>query len=40
MQPNPLLKKLGYKDDDRVMIVHVDDVGDVSIRYRSICGII
>lgn len=27
MQPNPLLKKLGYKDDERVMIVHVDDVG-------------
>ena len=27
MQPNPLIKKLGYKEEDRVMIVHVDDVG-------------
>ena len=27
MQPNPLLKKLGYKDSDRVAVVHVDDVG-------------
>jgi predicted glycoside hydrolase/deacetylase ChbG (UPF0249 family) len=27
MQPNPLLKKLGYANDDRVVIVHVDDIG-------------
>jgi predicted glycoside hydrolase/deacetylase ChbG (UPF0249 family) len=27
MQPNPILKKLGFADDDRVVIVHADDVG-------------
>ncbi|MFZ5921074.1 MAG: polysaccharide deacetylase family protein [Chloroflexota bacterium] len=27
MQPNPVLKKLGLSNDDRVAIIHVDDVG-------------
>ena len=27
MDPNPLLKKLGYQDNDRLVILHVDDVG-------------
>lgn len=27
MTPNPLLKKLGYSDDDRIVVIHVDDVG-------------
>jgi chitin disaccharide deacetylase len=27
MQPNPLMKKLGYADDDRLVIVHCDDLG-------------
>jgi predicted glycoside hydrolase/deacetylase ChbG (UPF0249 family) len=27
MQPNPVLKKLGFSNDDRVAIIHVDDVG-------------
>lgn len=27
MTPNPLLKKLGFADDNRVVIIHVDDVG-------------
>jgi predicted glycoside hydrolase/deacetylase ChbG (UPF0249 family) len=27
MQPNPVLKKLGFKDHDRLAIIHVDDVG-------------
>ncbi len=27
VKPNPVLKKLGLKDDDRVVILHVDDVG-------------
>lgn len=27
MKPNPILKKLGFADDDRVVIIHVDDVG-------------
>jgi chitin disaccharide deacetylase len=27
MQPNPVLKKLGYSNDDRLVIIHVDDVG-------------
>jgi len=27
MTPNPLLKKLGYSEADRLVIIHVDDVG-------------
>ncbi len=27
MQPNPVLKKLGFDDDARLAIIHVDDVG-------------
>ena len=27
MTPNPLCKKLGYSDDDRLVIMHVDDLG-------------
>ena len=27
MQPNPVLKKLGFADSARVVIIHVDDVG-------------
>jgi chitin disaccharide deacetylase len=27
MQPNPVLKKLGFADDDRVVIIHTDDIG-------------
>ena len=27
MTPNPLLKKLGYSDTDRLVIVHTDDIG-------------
>jgi predicted glycoside hydrolase/deacetylase ChbG (UPF0249 family) len=27
MEPNPLLKKLGYSNNDRLVIIHVDDVG-------------
>lgn len=27
MGPNPILKKLGFKDDDRVVILHADDIG-------------
>jgi predicted glycoside hydrolase/deacetylase ChbG (UPF0249 family) len=27
MPPNPLLEKLGFSKDDRILIVHVDDVG-------------
>jgi predicted glycoside hydrolase/deacetylase ChbG (UPF0249 family) len=27
MQPNPILKKLGFSDDDRVVIIHTDDIG-------------
>jgi chitin disaccharide deacetylase len=27
MTPNPLLKKLGYSDNDRLVIIHADDVG-------------
>ena len=27
MKPNPLLKKLGYADIDRLVIIHTDDIG-------------
>lgn len=27
MQPNPVLKKLGFSENERVVIIHVDDVG-------------
>lgn len=27
MTPNPLLKKLGYSDNDRLVILHTDDIG-------------
>ena len=27
MKPNPVLKKLGLSDDDRVVIFHADDIG-------------
>ena len=27
MRPNPVLKKLGLADDDRAVIIHVDDIG-------------
>ncbi len=27
MEPNPLLKRLGFAADDRVAIIHVDDIG-------------
>jgi len=27
MPPNPLLKKLGYSNDDRLVIIHTDDIG-------------
>lgn len=27
MGPNPLLKKLGYSDTDRLVIIHTDDIG-------------
>ncbi|MCI0519824.1 MAG: polysaccharide deacetylase family protein [Chloroflexi bacterium] len=27
MQPNPVLKKLGFADSDRLVIIHTDDIG-------------
>lgn len=27
MQPNPILKKLGFSNDDRLVIIHTDDIG-------------
>lgn len=27
MKPNPYLKKLGYSDNDRLVIIHTDDIG-------------
>ena len=27
MNPNPVLKKLGFSDQDRLLIIHADDIG-------------
>src|SRR5574338_1676889 len=27
MNPNPVLKRLGFSDDERVVIIHTDDIG-------------
>ena len=27
MNPNPSLKKLGFSNDDRLVIIHTDDIG-------------
>ena len=27
MKPNPFLKKLGFSDNDRAVIIHTDDIG-------------
>jgi len=27
MHPNPVLRKLGWADDDRAVIIHTDDIG-------------
>ena len=27
MEPNPILKKLGYSNNDRLVIIHTDDIG-------------
>jgi predicted glycoside hydrolase/deacetylase ChbG (UPF0249 family) len=27
MKPNPILKRLGYSNDDRLVIIHTDDIG-------------
>ena len=27
MNPNPVLKRLGFSDTDRVVIIHTDDIG-------------
>jgi predicted glycoside hydrolase/deacetylase ChbG (UPF0249 family) len=27
MDPNPVLKRLGFSDDDRIVIIHTDDIG-------------
>jgi hypothetical protein len=40
MQPNPVLKKLGYSEKDRLVIIHTDDIGmcQASIQaYAQLC---
>jgi predicted glycoside hydrolase/deacetylase ChbG (UPF0249 family) len=27
VNPNPVLKKLGFSNDDRLVIIHTDDIG-------------
>jgi hypothetical protein len=35
MNPNPALKKLGFADDDRVIIIHTDDIGMSHASYAA-----
>ena len=40
---NPALEKLGFKPDDRVVIVHADDIGmchaaNVAFWENQVCG--
>ncbi len=35
MKPNPILKKLGFPDDARLVIIHVDDVGMCEASVRA-----
>ena len=35
MNPNPVLKKLGFSDDDRVVIIHTDDIGVSHASYAA-----
>jgi predicted glycoside hydrolase/deacetylase ChbG (UPF0249 family) len=35
MNPNPALKKLGFAEDDRVVIIHTDDIGVSHASYAA-----
>jgi predicted glycoside hydrolase/deacetylase ChbG (UPF0249 family) len=40
MQPNPVLRELGYSDDDRVVIIHADDIGFCHSSFLAMEGLL
>lgn len=40
MQPNPALKRLGFAHDDRVVILHADDVGMCQASLTAFAGLV
>jgi chitin disaccharide deacetylase len=40
MQPNPVLRKLGLRDDDRVAIIHADDIGMCHASVRAYADLV
>ncbi len=39
MEPNPLLKRLGFAPDDRVAIIHTDDIGMCQASVAAFAGL-
>jgi predicted glycoside hydrolase/deacetylase ChbG (UPF0249 family) len=39
MLPNPILRELGYSDDDRVVIIHADDIGMCQAGVAALDGL-
>ncbi len=39
MEPNPLLKRLGFTPDDRVVIIHTDDIGMCQASVTAFAGL-
>jgi predicted glycoside hydrolase/deacetylase ChbG (UPF0249 family) len=40
MQPNPMLRKLGFSDNDRVAIIHADDIGFCQSSVAALDGLL
>jgi predicted glycoside hydrolase/deacetylase ChbG (UPF0249 family) len=40
MKPNPILRELGFSDQDRVMIVHADDIGMCQAGVAALDGLV
>jgi len=39
MNPNPSLKKLGFSNDDRLVIIHTDDIGMCHASVQTFKGL-
>jgi chitin disaccharide deacetylase len=39
MQPNPVLQRLGFADDDRLAIIHTDDIGMCQASVQAFAGL-
>jgi predicted glycoside hydrolase/deacetylase ChbG (UPF0249 family) len=40
MQPNPVLRKLGFSDGDRVVVIHADDIGMCQASLAAMDGLL